>query len=1376
MPKKSLYNSYNFSTGILEGKEERIFTTLALSKVENLRHSKENSLDAIDSYKYIGTSPERFIYKTVFRESVLGFSWKNIYRILPNGQTERIAPHLNATHLSRQIFTSNTDITNVSVDIKGDIAHFVYMLENRIFYVEFAISDGIVLNRKSITVSGNWSHLTVKVVNGHPVIAFQNTSSEVIHIEIPDINVSKQIELADTSIEGLLLEAIEPDPDESIVLEVARLNIKRSDDTSDYLEFVPELAIADVDINNAVSTSTDTTLSYYRSIDDNTVGNKTFHHLKKWGEFTYENEVYSVMWSKTDAFFIVNSAGELVARIGNLTAPSFETKFFFDQNIVVDGDNIYIPLLLATKSVLRDASEQVIAGRSIISTTAFPQGLFLLKISIDKDIPHTNTIETKDGLIISGLAIRHYDGETINELGFSENIENLLIQTDENSNAPAYASDTTFSFRNNITEDLVTNSLVYNAPVTYRKNHSIQPEATWIFRRNDEYSTYGWEEQSGPSLSGLNIDFDLSERRYANSQEFRSHRIDLVLSGRAGTSRNGLEAFFRNLGWVRDSGRTSYDEDEFRDGEEYEFELNGPDHAFSKYFILTDDVTDELLGMYTVEDVEVVDVDSGDDLTNLTLSSAFPSPIRVDKFFNGRTHPNNIKLELFSISDLTGDRFDDVSNTTDVADFREALIGNIANGDRILEGSLFEEVDGELEPTPFTIRFSVGEENVEIGVTGNEREPDEDRFESFHIFRQGDSSSTIFNTSAGSNSVEGRTRTWIIAKGDFELQRDDYQITARNQLENIWEASNISNSLFMTEDGENINVENITISQDTREIKLFLDQNADLVPDDLRLRIMGLTTYNYGMRLDEEKVITFSRPPTDSQIPQLSGVNPIDVLLSLQLVVPTQAELDRAGEPEVTYIYSAFYIWVDQAGKEHISAQAFPQAVAVRGNIGQGYGDEDTKLAICIRAKSLNLTDKKNVTLTLLRARASGNNVPTGFKVVVNNVPVNPRVSHVEIVDNKLEGELYGTFNFNEYRNIIQPPGATGIELSYNTDKLYLANIIGQENATLESFNTVSNLNREFLAFSSDVEPIITDGRVIGIGNNTYNILIFTDKGIYYIVRENGRPLLIQDSVSNYALNSQSIGFYKKGAVYANKKGIFAIDEGHNLKWIGMDVQDILNERILLPNGETIKEDIVSTQASKFENTVRFVLRSGRVLVYNFEYRKWLVENHSTLSEVDLDTVRYKSDFDGRISVTTDVPEEQENTRCVIETAWLNYEAVSKAILMRTVYLFGYFGEWQNRQDFRVDFLINGKDLVQDSRTVEPIPSSEISNQAPGPQPIVSTLERGLTTQKFSVKYQKISSLKIRVVLNSKRVKLSSLGFEVRKQEGEPQVGAQITN
>lgn len=370
------------------------------------------------------------------------------------------------------------------------------------------------------------------------------------------------------------------------------------------------------------------------------------------------------------------------------------------------------------------------------------------------------------------------------------------------------------------------------------------------------------------------------------------------------------------------------------------------------------------------------------------------------------------------------------------------------------------------------------------------------------------------------------------------------------------------------------------------------------------------------------------------------------------------------------YQYVAVYSWTDNNGNIYKSAPSLPLSITATAL---------DKASVTV--SYLNITQKEDVKVDIYRTEADGtvfyklnayttDNVKTTVDVVFND----DATSDTQLVGNEL---LYTTGGILEHIST----GNADIAVEHK-NRVWLA---GQDDPLTISYSKY--LKGEGVQFSAflNLQMETEGGDITALASFNSNLIVFKKSAIYTVSGDGANDLGINSTLTEPFLVSSDIGCINKeslvqtetGIYFKSNKGIYKMDRGLNISYIGAQVEDYNSQ------------DVKSATSVSAENEIRFVVDTD-ILVYNTEFGQW-----STFDITAADSVLFE---DKHTIITGDKVKKQntdnfDNTSdgivSTLTTGWLKLQGVQG---LQRVKKIGFAFTQVNI--FSVDISINYDDTV----------------------------------------------------------------------------------
>lgn len=437
-----------------------------------------------------------------------------------------------------------------------------------------------------------------------------------------------------------------------------------------------------------------------------------------------------------------------------------------------------------------------------------------------------------------------------------------------------------------------------------------------------------------------------------------------------------------------------------------------------------------------------------------------------------------------------------------------------------------------------------------------------------------------------------------------------------------------------------------------------------------------------------------------------------------------------------TYQYSAVYAWTDNYGQIHRSAPSIPISIALSG----GTATQTQTVTV----PSLRLTDKENVIIELYRTEAGGTifykvtstTNPTFNDPTVNTVDVTDTVSDTDLIDNEI---LYTTGGFLDN---IPAPSSQIIEA--HNDRIFLA---GLEDRDKIVFSKTRDENQP-VEFNDTLYKYVSNvgGSITAMQTMDDKLIIFKQDAIFYISGDGPNNLGEQDTfiepeqVSSEvgAIDGKSVVLTPLGTMFKSRKGIYLLDRGLSLQYIGAAVEDF--------------NDLTVTSAAVIsdKNQVRFTTREGECLVYDFYVQQWTTfGNHRGVSAVVLnedyfylrpDAVLYKEDDDK-------FNDHGSSIDLSLETGWISFAQVQG---FQRVYKFYLLSKFKSKHKLRIRVAYNFNEAFTQEKIIDTADFTDdtaYGEDSPYGNPITKAYggDGNVHQIRLDLKTQKCQSIKIRI-------------------------------
>jgi hypothetical protein len=463
-----------------------------------------------------------------------------------------------------------------------------------------------------------------------------------------------------------------------------------------------------------------------------------------------------------------------------------------------------------------------------------------------------------------------------------------------------------------------------------------------------------------------------------------------------------------------------------------------------------------------------------------------------------------------------------------------------------------------------------------------------------------------------------------------------------------------------------------------------------------------------------------------------------------------------------TYQYVAIYSWFDNRGQLHRSATSIPLSVTTAAG-----GTSQTQEVVI---PTLRLTQKSNVMIELYRTEAAGTifyaltsfSSPTFNSKTVDSVTYTDGASDSSLLDNE---QLYTT------GGVLDNDPAPNASLIVNwKNRLILAGLEDSEELSY-SKEYVPGTPAQFSDFFK-INISNQGGPITALGVLDDKLIIFK-KSLLFVLSGNGpnatgeqndygTPDLVSSDVG--CSDPSSVVIMPEGLMFKSSKGIFLLNRGLNVQYIGAEVEAYngfqINAATLIPN----------------KNQVRFLTNDKYCLVYDTFFQKWSVfDNHGGKDGEVLSGsyVYLREDEDLVFEESSDFLDNGNPISLQIDTGWLSFAGVQG---FQRVYKMLGLGEFFSPHRLKIETAFNYLNLYTESKNINSddfINSEAYGDGSPYGSDAYYGGDSGLNAYQFrlDMKTQKAQSIRIKIKelqndTYGKGLSLSNLNFEIGLKSG----------
>lgn len=444
--------------------------------------------------------------------------------------------------------------------------------------------------------------------------------------------------------------------------------------------------------------------------------------------------------------------------------------------------------------------------------------------------------------------------------------------------------------------------------------------------------------------------------------------------------------------------------------------------------------------------------------------------------------------------------------------------------------------------------------------------------------------------------------------------------------------------------------------------------------------------------------------------------------------------------------YCYLYKWVDNNGKINYSAPSFEYQFTATAS--QAY---------LFKPYSLTMTNKipGTVIIELYMTEVSGTIFYKASEAVSITAGVTSLYANISDADLILNRALYTTGGtLPNY----SPPACSFIE----TFKQRLV-VSGLENP-LEYWYSKINAEGVPIEFANEFSDVVEGkgGDITAIATLDDKLMLFKKDRPYYIFGDGPNNLgvgafsIAQDlSVDVGCSNSRSVVRFSSGILFKTDKGIYGIDAGFNVVYIGAKVEDFN------------PLEITSAVLINDRNEIRFTTRTGGILVYNYYFGQWEQSILSPIAAGDItDSTIWQdshvvSDSNGLVFVEKDnagtYTDDGEDVLLSLKTGWLSFAGINGFVRVRRLLI---SSNYVSEHTLTIRLYYNNNDQDYDEYTYNTTSLDGASSKA----------DRDAYDIRLHLTRQKCSSIKVEVIeatsVSGESLQINALAFEVGRRRG----------
>lgn len=479
-----------------------------------------------------------------------------------------------------------------------------------------------------------------------------------------------------------------------------------------------------------------------------------------------------------------------------------------------------------------------------------------------------------------------------------------------------------------------------------------------------------------------------------------------------------------------------------------------------------------------------------------------------------------------------------------------------------------------------------------------------------------------------------------------------------------------------------------------------------------------------------------------------------------------------------TYSYVGCYEWIDQQNNVHRSRPSPVSEAVITSTLGTS--------RVNVNFVCLQLTNKpasRPVQLVLYRTPANGTvfyrvtslTQPTLNVLGTQQVAINDTMSDTDL---RLRPQLYtqflaGTVTGQPYEVENDPaPPARLVQLHRN--RIW---VVDSENPLQLWYSKECQQGAPVEFSNLFVKQIdARGGPITALASVDDKLVVFKQSHIFFIVGQGPTSNNLQNDLSDAILVTTDVGCIEPrsivatpvGLMFKSRKGIYLIDRGLQVQYIGAAVEAF--------NSQTITSATLVADT----NQVRFTLGNNTALVFDYFVQQWGVfTNHNAVDALVWDNTFVYLRPNGQ--VLTETPGQYSDVGAPIQlkltTSWLSFANVQGFQRVRRAQI---LGAWKSAHNLKVDVCVDFNDAIVQSSIVTPETPSIYGDTSPygGDATYGGTFQ--LYQWRVDLARQKTQSVKFTLqdlpaATAGEGLSLTSLGFEVGAKVGLGKVPATQT-
>ena len=443
-----------------------------------------------------------------------------------------------------------------------------------------------------------------------------------------------------------------------------------------------------------------------------------------------------------------------------------------------------------------------------------------------------------------------------------------------------------------------------------------------------------------------------------------------------------------------------------------------------------------------------------------------------------------------------------------------------------------------------------------------------------------------------------------------------------------------------------------------------------------------------------------------------------------------------------SFLYVAIYTWGGSDGNFYRSRAS--NLIRLSALIS-----EEASQEVILKVSNLNLTNKKNVNIEIYRTDAGLTNVYYKVKTLQNITDQRDQ----DFTDN-VNSLAAGNEQLYISGGIVSNAQSEGGRFLRNYNAKVYVGRTTDDKKKIDVSKSVSEFAVNGVEFSGQSSIFLPED-ITGLEVMDDKLIIFTENNIYFYTENLSEPEHITGSTNVGCSDLGALVLDINGIYFKSKKGVYLLNRGLSLVFIGYSANVSLSDKILKCINSSEKREIY------------FLTESGAVVVFNTFFNNFTTFNSKIVkSMTSYDGKLHLLDSQNKIYYQDDTESDVEES-FLLETGWIQFAQIMNSQRIKEIYI---LGDIENIESMTLDVAYDYQDADIFSQTI----SREEINQGVAfnsgdvfGSDKVFGLVNNRKTYRFYSSVQKCSSLKVKIRIRSRQgFSLSGIGFKYAIKKG----------